>query len=42
MTSSLERRVLVSVRNFKELGASGKEDIATLEPIEQIPVKSND
>ena len=32
---SMESRVLVSARRFKELGASNGEDLATLEPIER-------
>jgi len=34
---SLESRVLPTVRRFKELGVSAKEEIAPLEPIETIP-----
>ncbi len=39
MITSLERRVLVSVRKFKELGAAGDKELPEVEPIEQIPLK---
>jgi len=35
--ASLESRVLVSARKFKELGASTREDIQTIEPIDKTP-----
>jgi DNA recombination protein RmuC len=34
---SLETRVLPAARRFKELGVSGKEEIATLEPLDKLP-----
>jgi DNA recombination protein RmuC len=34
---SLESRVLPAVRRFRELGVSGKEEIAPLQPLETIP-----
>jgi DNA recombination protein RmuC len=37
MIGSVEGRILPSVRKFKELGATGAEEIAMLEPIEQSP-----
>lgn len=37
MIGSIEGRILPSVRKFKELGATGAEEIPTLEPIEQSP-----
>jgi len=42
MTMSLERRVMVSVRKFKELGATGDKELSEIEPIEQIPLKPQD
>ncbi|MBP7056845.1 MAG: DNA recombination protein RmuC [Candidatus Omnitrophica bacterium] len=41
MATSLERRVMVSVRRFKELGASGDKDLPEIEEVEEIPVNSN-
>jgi DNA recombination protein RmuC len=38
MVMSLDRRVMVSVRKFKELGASGDKDLPEVLPIEQIPM----
>ena len=35
--ASLDSRVLVSARKFKELGAGSSKDLATLEPIEKLP-----
>jgi DNA recombination protein RmuC len=35
---SLERRVLVSVKKFKELGAAGDKELKDVEPIEQSPM----
>lgn len=35
---SLERRVLVSVRRFRELGAVGDKELPALEPVEQTPM----
>lgn len=40
MIMSLERRVMVSVRKFKELGAAGDKELPEVEPVEQIPMKS--
>jgi DNA recombination protein RmuC len=40
MIMSLERRVLVSVRKFKELGATGDKELPEVQPIEQIPMKT--
>lgn len=42
MIMSLERRVMVSVRKFKELGATGDKELPEIEPIEQIPMKSDE
>jgi DNA recombination protein RmuC len=39
MVMSLERRVMVSVRKFKELGAAGDKELPELEQIEQTPMK---
>ena len=39
--SSMEARVLPSVRKFKELGATAEEDIAAIEPLEEIPRELN-
>lgn len=39
MIMSLERRVLVSVKKFKELGAAGDKELLEVQPIEQIPMK---
>jgi len=41
MATSLERRVMVSIRRFKELGASGDKDLPEIEEVEEIPVNSN-
>ena len=41
MVMSLERRVMVSVRKFKELGAAGDKDLPDIEQIEQTPMKSS-
>lgn len=35
--SSLEGRVIPSLRKFKELGATGADDLDSIEPIEQMP-----
>jgi DNA recombination protein RmuC len=40
MVMSLERRVMISVRKFKDLGATGGKELPELQPIEQIPMKS--
>lgn len=40
MVMSLERRVMISVRKFKELGAAGDKELPEIQPIEQIPMKS--
>jgi len=42
MIMSLERRVMVSVRKFKELGAAGDKELPEIEPVEQIPMKTRD
>lgn len=42
MIMSLERRVMVSVRKFKELGAAGDKELPEVQPIEQIPMKTQD
>jgi len=39
MIMSLERRVMISVRKFKELGAAGDKELPELEPIEQSPMQ---
>ena len=36
---SLERRVMVSVRKFKDLGAAGDKELPDIQPIEQIPMQ---
>ncbi len=40
MIQSLEGRVMVSVRKFKELGAAGDKELPEIQPIEQIPMKA--
>lgn len=40
MVSSLESRIMVGVRKFKELGASENKELPEITSIEQIPVKS--
>jgi DNA recombination protein RmuC len=40
MVMSLDRRVMVSVRKFKELGAAGDKELQEPLPIEQIPMKN--
>lgn len=42
MIMSLERRVMVSVRKFKELGAAGDKELPEAQPIEQIPMKTQE
>lgn len=42
MVTSLERRVMVSVRRFRELGAAGDKELPEVQPIEQIPIKAQD
>lgn len=42
MIMSLERRVMVSVRKFKELGAAGDRELPEAQPIEQSPMKTQD
>lgn len=42
MIISLEHRVMVSVRKFKELGAAGDKELPELKPVEQIPIKSQE
>ena len=39
VVSSLESRVLVSARKFKELGVTAKKDIPMIEPVDRIPRK---
>ncbi len=39
MVMSLERRVMVSVRKFKDLGAAGDKELPDIQPIEQIPMQ---
>lgn len=40
MIMSLERRVMVSVRKFRELGAAGDKELPDIQPVEQIPMRS--
>lgn len=40
MIMSLERRVLVSVKKFKDLGATGDKELPEIQPIEQIPMRT--
>lgn len=40
MIMSLERRVMVSVKKFKEMGAAGDKELPEIQPIEQIPMKA--
>lgn len=40
MIMSLERRVMVSVKKFKELGATSDEDLPEIQQIEQSPMKT--
>ena len=40
MIMSLEQRVMVSVRKFKELGAAGDKELPGIQPVEQIPIKT--
>lgn len=40
MILSLERRVLISVRKFKEMGAAGDKELPEVQPIEQVPMKT--
>lgn len=42
MVMSLERRVMVSVRKFRELGAAGDKELPDIQPVEQIPMKTQD
>ena len=42
MVMSLERRVMVSVKKFKELGAAGDKELPEIPPIEQLPMRSQD
>jgi len=42
MIMSLEKRVLVNVRKFKDMGVVGGEDLPEAENIEQIPMKCNE
>ncbi|MBA2123664.1 hypothetical protein B9J78_01805 [bacterium Unc6] len=39
MIMSLEHRIMVSVRKFKELGASGDKQLPEVRPVERIPIK---
>ena len=40
MIMSLERRVMISVRKFKELGATGDTELPEIQPVEQTPMKA--
>jgi len=40
MIMSLERRVMVSVRKFKELGATGSAELPEIQPVEQTPMRT--
>ncbi|MCK4809865.1 MAG: DNA recombination protein RmuC [Candidatus Omnitrophica bacterium] len=40
MIMSLERRVMISVRKFKELGAAGDKELPEIQPVEQVPMKT--
>lgn len=40
MIMSLEQRVMVSVRKFKELGAAGDKELPGIQPVEQVPIKT--
>lgn len=42
MVRSLETRVMVSMKKFKELGAAGDKELPEVDPIEQIPMKQQD
>jgi DNA recombination protein RmuC len=42
MVMSLERRVMVSVRKFRELGASTDKELEELKQVEQIPMKAGE
>ena len=42
MIMSLERRVMVSVKKFRELGASSDKDLPETDQIEQIPMKTGE
>jgi len=42
MVRSLEQRVMVSVKKFKDYGAAGDKELPEIKPVEQIPVKSQD
>jgi len=40
MIMSLERRVMVSVKKFKELGATSDKELPEINPVEQVPMKA--
>jgi len=40
MIMSLERRVMVSVKKFKELGATSDKELPDINPVEQVPMKA--
>ncbi len=42
MTMSLERRVMISVRKFRELGATGEKELSEIKQVEQMPLKTQE